>query len=196
MSQDWSGNSQTAFSIIGASNHSDETRQDNDYYATDPIAMELLLQYETFSKNVWECAVGEGHLANVLASHGYNVKMTDLIYRGIGIGDIDFLSEISMFDGDIVTNPPYKYAQEFVEKAFSLIYDNHKIAMFLKLTFLEGQKRRKLFDDHPPKIIYVFSKRMRCARNGNFDVMPSSAISYAWFIWQKGFSGNPIVKWI
>lgn len=122
--------------------------------------------------------------------------MTDLVYRGIGEGNVDFLTQTEMFDGDIITNPPYRYAQEFIEKAHSLIYDNHKIAMFLKLTFLEGQKRKKLFEKYPPKTIYVFSQRIKCAKNGEFDTTGQSAVAYAWFLWQKGFSGSPIVRWI
>ena len=54
------------------------------------------------------------------------------------------------WDGNIVTNPPYKYAQEFVEKALSIIPEGKKVAMFLKLTFLEGKARRALFRSTPP----------------------------------------------
>lgn len=51
---------------IGASNHTEKERQHEDYYATDPKAMELLLEQETFSNNVWECACGEKHLQRYL----------------------------------------------------------------------------------------------------------------------------------
>ena len=67
--------------------------------------------------------------------------------------------------------------------------------MFLKLTFLEGQKRRKFFDSYPPKTVYVFSKRINCARNGDFSVK-QSAVCYAWFVWVKGWKGETVVKWI
>lgn len=71
-----------------------------------------------------------------------------------------------------------------------------KVAMFLKLTFLEGQKRKKLFEKYPPKTVYVFSQRQTCAMNGNFEDADSSAICYCWFVWQKGFTGAPTIKWI
>ena len=73
-----------------------------------------------------------------LESFGYNVKSTDLIDRGYGETGVDFLAQTEMFDGDILTNPPYKYAMEFVLKALELIPDGHKVFMFLKVTFLEG----------------------------------------------------------
>lgn len=58
------------FVTVGATNHSVMDREENDYYATDPIAIELLLDKEDFSENVWECACGEGHLSRVLEDHG------------------------------------------------------------------------------------------------------------------------------
>ena len=92
--------------IVGNSRNSDS--EPNDYYATDPKALELLLEQESFAKNIWEPACGEGHLAKVLEAKGYNVYSTDLIDRGFGVGGKDFLGHNGIFDGDIITNPPYK----------------------------------------------------------------------------------------
>ena len=71
--------------------------------------------------------------------------------------------------------------------------------MFLKTTFLEGKKRKEiLFDKYPPKRIYQFSGRIVCAKNGNFESMRKigSAVSYAWFEWQKGTKSEPRLLWI
>ena len=109
---------------------------------------------------------------------------------------MDFLSCTEPFVGDIITNPPYKYAQEFVEKALSLIPAGNKVAMFLKIQFLEGKQRRKLFEVAPPKVIYVATNRLNCAKNGDFTKCDySSAVCYAWFIWEKGFKGETVVRW-
>lgn len=183
------------FVTIGASNHSNTKREDNDYYATDPAAMELLLQHEVFSKNVWECACGAGHLSKVLEDHGYNVRSTDIVYRGFGVGNIDFLESDESFDGDIITNPPYKFAKEFVEKAIDVITGGHKVAMFLRLQFLEGKSRRELFKNTPPKTVYVASGRIDCAKNGDFQKTQGTALAHAWFVWEKGFHGDPTIKW-
>ena len=45
-----------------------------------------------------------------------------------------------------------------------------KVAMFLKLTFLESKARRELFERYPPKVVYVSSSRLQCAKNGDFEV--------------------------
>lgn len=186
------------FATLGASNHGSQPREKHDYYATDPIAMELLLNEETFSKDIWECACGEGHLSKVLEAHGYNVKSTDLVERGFGEAGVDFLAQSEQFDGDIITNPPYKYAKEFVQKAVESVTDGHKVAMFLKVQFLEGKGRRELFEKYPPKYIYISSNRICCCKNGDFSPEQrknNSAQAYAWYIWEKGFSGEPTVRW-
>ena len=115
--------------------------------------MELLLEKESFDSNVWEPAVGAGHLAQVLTAHGYEVTASDIVDRGYPNTYIfDFLNQdCEPFNGDIVTNPPYKYAVQFVERALQLVNNGRKVAMFLKLQFLEGKSRRKLFDFAPPQ---------------------------------------------
>lgn len=196
INKDWTGNSRSAHATLGARNYAQNERQEHDYYATEPKALELLLEKEAFDPFVWECACGEGHLAKVLTEHGYIVKSTDLIDRGYGTGGIDFLNYEGKHNGDIVTNPPYKYAREFVEKALDIIPTGNKVAMFLKLQFLEGKARRKMFDISPPKYIYVSTSRLSCAMNGEFEkYAKSNAVTYAWFIWEKGYQGEPRVRW-
>ena len=82
-----------------------------------------------------------------------------------------------------------------------IIKDGKQVIMFLKLQFLEGKARRKLFEKYPPKYVYVFSERQRCSMNGDFSKYSNGgqthgAVAYCWYIWQKGFSGEPIIRWI
>ena len=183
------------FSPLGASNHSTSERQVDDYYATDPRAIDFLFEEEEFSGVIWECACGEGHLSKRMVELGAEVVSTDLVDRGYG-KVADFLAIDNLkWDGNIVTNPPYKFAQQFVEKALSIIPEGKKLAMFLKLTFLEGKARRTLFRSTPPIRVWVSSSRLKCAMNGDFDAFGSSAAAYAWFVWEKGYKGETTVKW-
>lgn len=170
---DWVGNAKSIFVCNGASNHTEEERQEDDYYATEPKATEELLKVEEFSKYVWEPAVGGGHIAKVLEEHGHYVFASDIIdrgYTGTVVGDFfDDSTHKIPNSTDIITNPPYKFAKEFVEHALEISAEGTKIAMFLKLTFLEGKARKKLFEKYPPKVIYVSSSRLQCAKNGNFE---------------------------
>lgn len=201
--KDWTGNKKSTFVTLGANNHCDHERENNDYYATDPKALEIFLDKIEedgirLHKNIWECACGEGHLSKVLESKGYDVISTDLINRGYGNGIVNFLmlESIILYAGDILTNPPYKYAKEFVETALELQEEGYYTIMFLKIQFLEGKSRRKLFEKYPPKYIYVNSARQTCYINGDMSKKMSSATCYCWFMWQKGFSGEPTIRWI
>lgn len=189
---DWTGNAGFRHHNIRSKN-----AEPNDYYATEPKAVELLLKLEEFSNSIWEPACGEGHISKVLEAHGYNVISSDLINRGHGVGGVDFLSsEDAPVKCDIITNPPYKRAKEFAEKALEIIEQGHKVAMFLKLTFLEGKARKKLFEKYPPKTVYVSSSRLNCARNGDFkSYEDTKAVAYAWFVWEKGYKGDTTIKW-
>lgn len=195
MDKDWKGNTKSIYSPLGASNHSDYDRVENDYYATNPTAIDDLLKVEEFSERIWEPACGEGHLSKRLEHFNKFVYSTDLYNRGYGCDYFDFLKATEKYEGDIITNPPYKYAVEFAEKAIELT--NNKVAMFLKLTFLEGQARVPFFKKYPPKKIWVYSFRQSVARNGEAEMFnKSSAVCYAWFIWEKGFQGAPEIGWI
>ena len=189
--------SKKVFTTLGSSNHALENREAFDYYATDPKAVEMLLELEQFAPVIWEPACGEGHISKVLQAHGYEVISTDLVYRGFGDPEpLDFLKEtLDGFEGDIITNPPYSVVVEFVQRALESIRPGGKVAMFLKVQFLEGQKRGAFFKDTPPRTVYISRSRLSCAKNGDFERFPDSAIAYAWYVWEKGFTGDPVIKW-
>jgi hypothetical protein len=194
--KDWTGNKKSTFVTLGASSHSATPRQEHDYYATDPKAIDALNTILPMKDlEVWEPACGGGHLSKRMKELEAIVYSTDLYERGYGDTGIDFFATKSLLAPTIITNPPYKYATEFVEH--SLEIGAEKVVMFLKLTFLEGQRRRKLFEKYPPKTVAVFSKRTQVAINGDPDMFKkSSAACYAWFIWEKGYTGKPEVVWL
>ena len=135
----------------------------------------------------------------LMINAGFDVWSTDLINRGYGQCGVDFLTCFSKggkWIGDILTNPPYKYAKEFVEKAMQLVEDGSYVVMFLKIQFLEGKTRLKMFKKYPPKYVYVNSARQICYINGDMSKKMSSASCYCWFVWEKGFEGEPQIRWI
>ena len=172
-------------------------RQEHDYYATEPIAVKLLLNQECFDQNIWECASGENHIANVLKEYGYNVRTSDIVKWTPTTEQKDFLKNRKKWNGDIITNPPFSHAEEFIHKALSLVGNGHKVAMFLRLQFLEGINRyEKLFKENPPKTVYVASRRIKCGKDGDFKSSMSSIMCLAWYVWEKGFKGNTAIKFI
>ena len=200
--KDWIGNKNSIYKTIGASNHTDKERQSEDYYATDPISVDKLLKVEQPSKFIYECACGEGHLSERLKEYGYEVCSSDLVDRGYSRARVQNFFEVQAINEnfDILTNPPYKYAKEFVLHSLELLATGRKCYMFLKTTFLEGKSRyQELFSCFPPKKVYVFRERVLCAKNATFEQMKASggsAVSYSWFVWEKGYQGETTVGWI
>lgn len=83
-------------------------------------------------------------------------------------------------------------------KALELTEDGNKVCMFLKLTFLESKARKELFEKYPPKTVYVSASRLQCAKNGDFATYGkgvATAVAYAWYVWEKGYTGDTIIKW-
>lgn len=171
--------------------------QPNEYYATHPTVTLDLLRVESFHHTILEPACGGGFISKPLMDNGYDVLSTDIIDRGFGNGGIDFLLyefEVGVYD--IVTNPPYSLFIPFLEKAIGIC--RNKVAMLLPLSFITTKQRSKLYKTYPPHTIYVYEDRICIAKNGEFEKY-SSVINpqqYAWFIWHKGFNGNPTIKWI
>lgn len=195
--RDWIGGNASVFKTIGASNHSDEQRESHDFYATDIKSVEALLAHEHFAPKIWEPACGEGNISKTLIKHGYEVRESDIIDRmGNEVKDFLFFNN-ETFDGDIITNPPYSKAKEFVEQSLKVIPDGNKVAMFLKITFLEGKARRALFQVAPPEKVLVFTERQICPKNNDYSKYGNgSAMCFAWFIWTKGFKGKPTIDWL
>jgi len=175
-------------SIVGVS----EGRPDDDFYRTPSSAVEALLKVEEFHGNyIWEPACGDGSISEVLRNHGYRVYSTDLIERGYGITGINFLNTLEK-PAHVITNPPYKLAQQFVEHGLKV--SSGKVAMLLKLAFLEGGKRKGMFLRTPLKKVYVFSNRITMGRNG--DEYKSGMMAFAWFVWDHEYKGEPTIGWL
>lgn len=206
-------NKEDVYKLLGASNHCKDDREENDFYSTDPDCVRDLLKVETFSNTILEPCCGTGNISKVLEEAGYSVTSTDLIDRGYGRGGIDFFKEYHIIDCDIVTNPPFGLATEFVDKCLHDMTPNHKLALFLKLQFLEGQDRfNKIYKLGHLKKIYIYSKRVACYKNdemwqknddGSFKldrngnkIKTQSAVCYAWYIFDLSYNGKPEIDWI
>lgn len=165
----------------------------DDFYASPPMAVEALLRVEKFTGAIWEPACGDGAISTVLQDHGYDVVSTDLVERGYGQGRIDFLMEQQALAPNIVTNPPYKNGTDFAEHSCRLA--KGKVAFLMRLVWLEGARRKKLFEQTRLKRVWVFSKRIpRMHRAGYTGKTTSSSIAFAWFVWDNSdLSTNPPV---
>jgi hypothetical protein len=174
-------------------------RVDNDYYATHPDSTKALLEKFEICYPALEPSCGEGHISKLLDET--KTDSYDLVYRGYGKGGYDFLT--TNFDkkyNTVITNPPFKLFKEFVKKGLEV--SNEYVIMFGKLQALEGMDRATYFEQTPLKYVYVFKKRQQPLRNGSEideltgKKMASSTMAFAWFIWDKDYEGEPIIRWL
>lgn len=169
----------------------------DDFYATRPEAVRALLAVEQFNGTIWECCCGDGAIVNVLRGVGHKVYATDLVERGCPDSQsrIDFLMEpLPAFPiGAILTNPPYALADKFVSHALRLGIP--KVAMLLRLAFLESERRSEILDNGNLARVYVFKNRLPFMhRDGWTGKKSSSSIAFAWFVWSRYYSGLAELK--
>ena len=197
--RDWTGSATTQFITLGASNHSEGEREQNDFYATDPTALVPFMAKKQLPPIIYECACGAGHLAAELEKHGHQVIATDLIDRGFGTGGVDFLKVNQMPEGCscILANPPYKFTSDFVSHSLDLLPDGGEAIFLLNVNILAGKDRfRRFYSKGLLSDVYLYSSRIKCAKNGAFDKTASSAVNYAWFVFRKGHNGSTLLHWI
>lgn len=163
----------------------------DDFYATPPEAVRALLEVEKFSGTIWEPACGDGAIVKVLRDAGHRVYATDLVERGCPDSEsrVDFLFEQppGIHIGAIVTNPPYALAKPFV--AHAILLGVPKVAMLLRLAFLEGSGRSSILDTGLLARVYVFKNRLpRMHRDGWTGKKSSSSIAFCWMVWELGWN--------
>ncbi len=200
MKRDWTGNKNSVAAMLGMKTvwHPEE-RAANDFYSTDPRAVRALMERMQVDKStvIYECACGSGNLSVELLNMGYNVLSTDLINRGYGTAGVDFLQVKQIPENCmILTNPPYKYANEFIKHAMQLQEQGGMVAFFMNVSYLAGKARyAEIYSKRWLEKVFIFSNRVHCYPNGT-PTGHSSPVNYAWFLFRKGFDGMPTIEWL
>lgn len=164
-----------------------------DYFPTPKWATFALIDNEKFESDIWECACGDGAMSKVLEETGAEIYSSDLYSRPYGDSGRDFLTT-SRRATNIVTNPPYNSAEGFVKAGLEKA--DKKLALLLRLAFLEGSNRnRTIFTVSPPSRIWVFSERITFYPAG-MKAAGSGTTAYAWFVWDKDAPKSTELKWL
>lgn len=164
----------------------------DDLYETPAEAVHALLRVEPLPRNIWEPCCGLGAITRVLRSAGHVVHATDLVDYNSNHQDHarrDFLMERSTPAGTeaIVTNPPYKLANEFVAHALELC---PRVVMLLRLAFLESERRTTILDGGHLARVHVFKNRLPMMhRAGWTGPKVTNPTAFAWFCWDRNHVG-------
>jgi hypothetical protein len=169
-----------------------------DLYETPSIAVEALLENTFISKQfaVYEPACGRGAISKVLIDNGYEVYSSDINPEYPGATQENFLTRTEPFGfpySTVITNPPYKHAQAFVEKSLEL--GAGRVFMLLRLAFLESERRSGILDSGHLRTVYPFKKRLPMMhRDGWTGNKASSAIPFAWFEWRQNTVPETVMR--
>ncbi len=125
-------------------------------------------------------------MSEMLKRYCPSVYSSDIRNTGYGDGEIDFLDYSGKGEFDaIITNPPFKYAQKFIEKA---VRETHIVAMLLKSQYWHAKGRYDLFTNTPPSYVLPLTWRPdfleHTRKPGSKKGAPTMEV--AWSVWIKG----------
>ena len=172
-----------------------------DDFPTPPWATRAFLQHildgETgAARSAWEPACGRGHMSQVMAEYFGLVKASDIHDYGFGeVGDfIKSIAPVQTVDW-IITNPPFRLAEEFLMRALPLA--TRGVALLTRTVFIESVGRyERLFNVCPPTIVAQYVERVPMVK-GRLDRKASTATGYAWLVWEKTKDfGSTQLRWI
>lgn len=178
-----------------------EPKDSPDDFPTPPWATRGLLEHiigqtKTLAHlTCLEPACGAGHMAKVLKEYFGQVHSSDAFVYGYG--DVrDFIEhpyEPNSFDW-VITNPPFRLAEEFVRTGLSVARKG--VAILARTVFLESVGRYQgIFREAPPTKFAQFVERVPMVR-GRLDMKATTATGYAWLVWEKQAKGQPRLMWV
>ena len=184
---------------------SKENTEDFDFYITPILAMEKLIEKEKFVGSILEPCSGNGVISKFFEEQGHKVissdiQTSDIIY---GTRGQDAMALSGIVANNLITNPPYLTTKKLLEMCnhFLTLADS-KIALLLRLGFLESQARYKFFQETPLSKVLVFSKRLTMYRASmtkeEIEKSGGGKMSFAWFIWDHThpIDKPPIIDWL
>lgn len=171
-----------------------------EFYPTPPEATRALLSVESFDRDIWEPACGQGHIAKEFESAGHTVVSTDLVDYGFGQSGRDFLQEQVPLAKHIVTNPPYGrgLADAFTRHALKLTAKTGgSLALLMNLAGLCHPIRHDFYVSRPPAVIYALDE-CTCWPYGD-PARASRSIAhqrYCWMVWKPSHRGDTRFRWL
>jgi len=190
----------------------DWDRDQNDWYVEPAWCVDLLLDAERFVGSVWDPACGGGNIVNVCGARGMIAYGSDIVLRTekrvggprafASIERHDFLGMEPFHPWcehyNIITNPPYGEAMEFIRKALSIA--RFKVAVLVQQQFPYSQGRHELFTTTPLARLYFLSSRPSmppgAALAAGTVTAKGGKTDYLWMVFDHDHKGPPTAHWL
>ena len=172
-------------------------RNPRDFYRTPAWCVEVLLEHEQLLPRVFDPSCGDGAILEVLQEAGHKVqgldidaasamRASDALGAPVWVGDYLSPGRTNPPFCDVVMNPPYRQAAEFIRKALERSGPREKVCALLRLNFLGSSRKRLDLVGAGSELrrVIVLSRRPSFTGDGRSD-----ACEYAWFIFLRGYNG-------
>jgi hypothetical protein len=173
-------------------------RDANDWYVEPAWCSERLFEAEPFERMVFDPACGIGTIVHSARRAGLTGMGSDIIERVSDFPVADFLERDFMPPvRNIVSNPPFGIALEFVRKALEVA--SGKVAMLLPANWVQGDKRARWLATTPLKRVWFLAPRPSMPPGAVLaaGMRPGNGTTdYAWFVWERGHVGAPTIGWL
>ncbi len=178
---------QKKLQLTGGNDKND--RRALDHYPTPKdvtiALMEFLKQNDRLPLSVWECACGNGAMANIIKEYCQDVYSSDIIDYGYG-DRLDYLTtNLEKKYDAIITNPPFNLSEDFIVKA---IKESKMTALLLKSQYWHAAKRYNLFSNNKPSYILPLTWRPDFLEHEKKqgDKKGAPTMEVLWTIWIRG----------
>ena len=134
-------------------------------------------------------------MSKVLKEYFKEVHSSDAFTYGYGkVRDfVEDPYQSNSFDW-VITNPPFRLAEDFVRLALPVARKG--VAILARTVFLESVGRYEgIFRESPPTMFAQFVERVPMVR-GRLDIKATTATGYAWLVWNKLATGAPRLMWV
>jgi hypothetical protein len=169
-------------------------RETHEHYVEPPWCSLRLFDEERFEGNIHDPSCGWGRIVRAARRNGLEASGSDLVDRERGFPTGDFLKCKRRVD-NIVCNPPFDIAPQFIRHAFRL--SRRKVAFFFPLARVVAAW--KWLADLPVRRLWLLTPRPPLPP-GHYIASgkkpKSGRPEYCWIVIEHGYRGAPELRWL
>jgi hypothetical protein len=147
---------------------------------------------------IYECCSGCGAITNVLDDYYLTFKASDIQTEDYIVGEkgVDVYKLPDKCCKFVLTNPPYDLMTKDNMLNEFLRISTDKVVLLLNIFFLSSEKRKELLKNSPLRYVYIHSDRLTMFPYGEAKPDNGGTKMFAWYLFEHGYEGEPIIRWL
>jgi hypothetical protein len=169
-------------------------RESDEHYVEPPWCSERLFDVERFRGPVHDPCCGFGTIPEAAMRAGITATGADLVNRGWTLGDVEDFFQTNCKRWNVVCNPPFNIAREFMEHALSVV--GYKVAAIFPTARLNAAR---WLDEMPLRRVYLLTPRPSMppghviAAGGKPG---GGKMDFCWLVFDKRYTGTAEITWL